>query len=97
MLRHGLNARARSLSWCAHLPDCVNLVPVLLTWQAPCTTDSPFTPYSHSNVDYFGRDRHGNGLNTKHLLQLSLKLTLSGPSIVMLPLCTEALAITVSF
>jgi hypothetical protein len=33
--------------------------------------------WPHTSIDYFGRVGHGNGLNTKDLLQLSLKLTLS--------------------
>jgi hypothetical protein len=31
----------------------------------------------HTSINYFGRVVHGNGLNTRHPLQLLLKLTLS--------------------
>jgi hypothetical protein len=66
-----------------YTPDCMNLVPVLLTWhsalynQQPLHTiyNSPFMP--HASLNYFGRVGHGNGLNTRNPLQLLLKLTLS--------------------
>jgi hypothetical protein len=60
-----------------HTPDCMILVPVLLTWHSTLYNDIPFTQELHLSFGYLGRVGQGNGLNTRHLLQRQLKLTIS--------------------
>jgi hypothetical protein len=79
-------------------PDSMNLVPVPLTWQSALYNRHPYTPWPHTRIHFSGRVGQGKGLNTRHLLQLLLKVTLSARHpVAVLPLCTEALGITVCF
>jgi hypothetical protein len=75
VLRHEL-AHSNAVHTC-HTPDCMNLVPVVLTWHSTLCNRHPLKHMQASiTSDYVGRVRQGNGLNI-HLLQLPLKLTLS--------------------
>jgi hypothetical protein len=56
-----------------HTPDCMNLVPVLLTWHSTLSNrHPPFTIVTYK-YDYLGRVGQSIGLKTRHLLQLPLK------------------------
>jgi hypothetical protein len=57
--------------------DFMILVPVLLTWHSTLYNRHPLHTIATYKFGYFGRVGHGNGLNTRHLLQLPLKLTIS--------------------
>jgi hypothetical protein len=59
-------------------PDCMNLVPVLLTWHSTLNNRQLLhTIATYKYQLHAGRVGHGNGLNIRHLLQLPQTLTLS--------------------
>jgi hypothetical protein len=79
MLRHWLVhelAHSAGVHAC-HTPDCMNLVPVLLTWHSTLYHRHPLHRTPASGIDYLGRVGQGNGLNTRYLLHLPQQLNLS--------------------
>jgi hypothetical protein len=65
-----------------HTPDCMDLVPVLLTQQS--TLQAPLSHKIHKPkwitiIDYLGRVRPGNRLHIRHLPQFPLRLTVFQP------------------
>jgi hypothetical protein len=68
-----LRAHSAGVHTC-HAPDYMILVPVLLTWHSTLYNRHPL----HTIATYkfwLLRDGH-DGINTRHLLQLPLKLTI---------------------